>query len=688
MRVVLVAETFLPQMNGVVNSVIQILRHLRQQGHEALVIAPRGAADPDPAQLHGARFVPLGSLAAPGYPEVRVSVPKVRRIAAILEDFQPDVVHLASPFTLGWKALRAADRLGIPTVAVYQTDIPGYAARYGLPGLQAQLTAHVAKIHGRATVNLVPSSASMRELDGLGARNLRLWARGVDSVRFAPGKRSAAWRRWVAPNGELVIGYVGRLAAEKQVEDLAALAGIPGTRVAIVGDGPSRAALSQALPDAAFLGFQSGEALAEAVASFDVFVHPGEHETFCQTVQEALASGVPVVAVGRGGPVDLVQSSRTGWLYQPGDLNDLRARVLDLIGDDAKRAAFGSAARESVAHRTWARLGDEILGHYRDAMRIVADAQPLVVAAPRASDASAGRAVLSERGETSTRQASAPPTPSYLRWQRYIALGDSLTEGLSDASRQAAGEYRGWADRLATYLASAEDRTTTLRYANLAVRSRRVEHVVDEQVPRAIELGADLATVLVGGNDVLIGKERPELLAARLLDGVDRLRESGADVLLVTPFGPYRWWLGPLQDRFMRFGEVLLRGAPQLGATVLDFRTDPLCRDRRAWAEDRLHLSSYGHRALSYRAGAALGIPGADAVGALDLALHDEPLARDTWIGSHVWLWRHLRPWIGRRLRGVTAGDGLVAKHDGLVEVVSRRRAPHRTERPSRDRTF
>ena len=167
-----------------------------------------------------------------------------------------------------------------------------------------------------------------------------------------------------------MIGYVGRLAPEKQVEDLRAVADLPGTKLVIVGDGPSRAALEKLLPNATFLGFQSGDELAESYASFDVFVHPGENETFCQTVQEALASGVPVVATGRGGPLDLVQNSRTGWLYRPGDLDDLRARVLDLTGDAAKRRAFALAARDSVAHRTWASLGDELLGHYADAIAL------------------------------------------------------------------------------------------------------------------------------------------------------------------------------------------------------------------------------------------------------------------------------------------------------------------------------
>lgn len=355
-------------MNGVVGSLLQVLRHLQSQGHETLVIAPRHEQTPDSNSLHGADIALLRSIPTPGYPELRLTVTSAQRLTAILRDFGPDVVHLASPFLLGWQALRAADSLGIPSVAIYQTDVPGYAERYGIPALTSAFSQHVSRIHRRATLTLAPSSSSIDALKNLGVTRLRHWARGVDAVRFAPERRSETWRREVAPAGELVIGYVGRLAPEKQVADLAAIASIPGTRLVIVGDGPERPALEQAMPDAVFLGFLGGERLAQAMASFDLFVHPGENETFCQTVQEALASGVPVVATGKGGPLDLVQSSRTGWLYRPGDLDDLRSRVLDLVGDDAKRRAFAAAARDSVAHRTWSSLGDELVAHYGDAV--------------------------------------------------------------------------------------------------------------------------------------------------------------------------------------------------------------------------------------------------------------------------------------------------------------------------------
>ncbi len=630
------AETFLPQMNGVVGSVLQMLAQLRAHGHETLVIAPRGHDEPDPARLHDAGLALLRSVALPGYPEVRLTAASAGRLEAILREFRPDVVHLASPFVLGWQALRAADRLGIPTVAVYQTDIPGYAARYGLPATAPALTRHLARIHHRATLTLAPSSASIAELRELGVERLRLWARGVDGERFHPDRRDEALRRELAPGGERLVGYVGRLAPEKQVEDLRVLAGVPGSRLVIVGDGPSRATLERLLPGAAFLDFRAGDELARIVASLDLFVHPGENETFCQTVQEALASGVPVVATGRGGPLDLVQSSRTGWLYRPGQLDELRDRVRDLLGDDAKRRAFAVAARASVAHRTWARLGEELVGHYRDAV--------------------AGRLVPAEPGRR-------------IRPTRYVALGDSLTEGLCDSSRQAAGEYRGWADRLALLLAHAGGREPLL-YANLAVRSRRIDEVLAEQIPHALALRPDLVSVLVGANDLVGWRARPERLAERLAMGVAALRASGAEVLVVTPFAPRRGYLRALHARFERFNAVLRRRAAETGAVLLDFAADPGCAERRSWAEDRVHLSSHGHRVLSYRAAAALGVPDASALGALDLAMHEEAGAQDAWIPTARWLRAHAAPWMLRRLRGRRAGDGLSAKHSALVPIV------------------
>lgn len=352
-------------MNGVTHSILRVLEHLQQRGDEVLVIAPSTQDTDVPDEVYGAHVLRLPSLPLAGYANLRVAMGGVYRVKRILADYAPDVVHLASPFVLGWRAAQAAHQLGIPTVAIYQTEVPGYAGRYGVPFLENWAWYRVDQIHLLASRTLVPSTFALNQLRGRGIPRVDMWRRGVDTQRFNPAKRDAGWRASVAPGGERLIGYVGRLAAEKQVEDLAVLADVPGTRLVIVGDGPQRAALEAALPQGVFTGFLGGDHLARAVASFDLFVHPGEFETFCQTIQEAMASGVPVVATGRGGPLDLVENSRTGWLYEPGDLAGFRARVMDLMGDDAKRRAFAAAAHATVQGRTWSVLGAELVGHYR-----------------------------------------------------------------------------------------------------------------------------------------------------------------------------------------------------------------------------------------------------------------------------------------------------------------------------------
>ncbi|BBC97245.1 glycosyltransferase family 4 protein [Streptomyces griseofuscus] len=366
MRVVIVTESFPPDVNGVAHCALQTARHLVDRGHHPLVVAPAPAPGTAPDTDAPCPVVRIPSLPLPGYPQVRVALPS-RRLAAALVTHRPDVAHLASPFVLGARGMAVAARLGLPAVAVYQTDLAGYARTYMGAG-EAAAWRRIRSVHAAADRTLAPSSAALGDLETHGVPRVRLWPRGVDTVRFRPDRRDEELRRELAPNGELIVGYVGRLAPEKHVELLAGVCALDGVRLVVVGDGPSHAHLTEALPGAVFLGRRTGDDLARIFASLDVFAHTGPFETFCQTVQEAMASGVPVVAPAVGGPLDLVDHGRTGLLVPPRDAEAVQGAVRSLAEDPARRNAFGAAARTLVEGRTWAAVGDRLIGHYEDVL--------------------------------------------------------------------------------------------------------------------------------------------------------------------------------------------------------------------------------------------------------------------------------------------------------------------------------
>lgn len=353
------AESFLPQVNGVANTVRHLVEELTAAGHDVLVVAP----GPGDTSYHGSRVIRLRSVPLPRYASFPVGLPHRRAIAQALADFAPDIVHFASPAVLGAAGMSVAARLGLPTVAVFQTDLVGFARQYRIRADTA-VWAWLRRIHSRADRTLAPSTVTAGQLRAAGVPRVALWGRGVDTDLFHPGRR----RTSLAPDGELLVGYVGRLAAEKQVHRLVELADIPGIRVVVVGDGPERESLQHALPTARFLGMLRGEELADAYASLDVFVHTGEHETFCQTVQEAQASGVATIAPAAGGPLDLVDDGRTGLLYDPADPDALRNAVQRVVRDDALRFRLAAGGAARVAGRTWAHVVDDLVVHHYSAV--------------------------------------------------------------------------------------------------------------------------------------------------------------------------------------------------------------------------------------------------------------------------------------------------------------------------------
>ncbi len=361
LRVLVVAESFLPQVNGVTNSVRRVLEHLAAEGHEAELVAPTG-----PAAYAGFPVRHARGTALPFYRDFRIGVETRARLRAEMLRFGPDVVHVASPATLGHQAVRAAQELGIPCVAIYQTDLVGFAERYRVAGATQAMTWLTRRIHHGVDRTLAPSSASLRQLEALGIPRTALWPRGVDLEAFHPSWRDEGLRHSIAPDGRLLVGFVGRLAAEKELELLTYLSRDPRYALVVVGGGPEEPRLRRMLPDATFLGVLDGAELSRAYASLDVFVHTGRHETYCQSAQEALASGVPVVAPRAGGPIDVVADGVAGFLYEPGDGDDLGGYVDRLVRDPVFRTQMGLDARASVERRSWTSVNHALVRHYRD----------------------------------------------------------------------------------------------------------------------------------------------------------------------------------------------------------------------------------------------------------------------------------------------------------------------------------
>jgi len=274
--------------------------------------------------------------------------------------------------------------------------------------------------------------------------------------------------------------------------------------------------------------------------------------------------------------------------------------------------------------------------------------------------------------------AFAPATPSRDReptaFTRYVAIGDSFTEGMADADPRRTNGYVGWADRLAAHLARlpqpAGAHPPTFGYANLAVRGRLLADIAGPQVDNALALAPDLVSIVGGGNDILRPKADIDALAARLEHAVAQLRASGADVLLATPSDPRD---APLikasRGRAATYTAHIWSIARRHDAHVIDLWGMAAIRDWRMWAPDRIHLTSEGHRRVSLNAFTALGFTAPDAGWAIPLP-PAPPISRaDAARANAQWARKYVGPWVQRRLRGQSSGDTISAKRPAVTPL-------------------
>ena len=364
LRVALFTETFLPKVDGIVNTLCHLLDYFAEREYVSLLFEPEGA----PARYAKTDIVAWKGVRFPQYPEMQL-IPPVVDPLPWLDKFQPDLVHLINPVSLGLAGLRAARHLRLPVVASYQTDLPGFARRWGLGFLAEPLLRYLRWLHNQCDLNLTPSRFTQSELIATGYHRVHVWKRGVDTGHYHPNRRTNEWRQRLSgghPDAPLLL-YVGRLAPEKRVEWLRRLlAMLPQARLAIVGDGPSRPALERlfAGTPTTFTGYLRGADLACAYATADVFVFPAANETLGNVVLEAMASGLPVVAPRSGGLLDHVTDGKTGLLFEPEQESGMAEAVRLLLDQPAYARQLGEAGRRYTETITWTKTLDGLTRMY------------------------------------------------------------------------------------------------------------------------------------------------------------------------------------------------------------------------------------------------------------------------------------------------------------------------------------
>jgi glycosyltransferase involved in cell wall biosynthesis len=367
MRICLVSETWSPEINGVAHTLGQLAMEMRRRGVVLQLIRPRPAHGIAPRAEGMEAELQVRGLGLPGYRQVRIGMPATAAIQRLWREQRPTAVYLATQGPLGWSALRAAERLAIPLISGWHTNFDHYCRDYGLAWLAPLVMRRLRRFHNRTAATLVPTHAQAEALAEKGFANVRVMARGIDGERFSPTHRDPTLRAaWGSDAHRPVALHVGRLAAEKNLDLLrdtftAMLAARPDITLVVVGDGPGRAALQRALPQAHFTGFIDPDALVRHYASADLFVFPSISETWGNVVLEAMASGLAVVAFRHAAGAELIEDDLNGVSLQVGDEAGFQEASIRLCQEPARYARLGRTAREGALTYRWSSIADTFL---------------------------------------------------------------------------------------------------------------------------------------------------------------------------------------------------------------------------------------------------------------------------------------------------------------------------------------
>jgi len=367
MKIAIFTDTFLPQINGVTNTLSKMKEYMDQRNIEYMFMIPGDISEKEELQnivsFQSARFFL--------YPECRLTFPNYPEVSRQMDEFEPDLIHVATEFSLGMMGLKYARKNNIMVTASYHTDLPGYMDYYGFPFLKPAVWKFLLWFHSFSRLNFAPSKHTENQLKQKGMENVRVWGRGIDINKYSPEFYNKKVREDFAKMEELLLIYVGRIAPEKELDVLMDAAEILDRKnipykLLMVGDGPSRRMLEEKnLPNVKFSGYKSGNELQNLYSSSDIFVFTSRSETYGNVILEAMASGLPVVSVLEGGVKENLIDGYNGIACEPGSGQSFADGIEKFAKNESLRREMSQNARNHAKRMDWDTVFDGLFYEFK-----------------------------------------------------------------------------------------------------------------------------------------------------------------------------------------------------------------------------------------------------------------------------------------------------------------------------------
>lgn len=358
--------------DGVSLTLNRLVQYLLEQGVDVLVFGP---TIDEPEIEHAGTLVDVPSVAMPGRPEYRATISFPKSARKKLKDFNPDIIHIATPDVLGFKALRWAKQNNKPVVASYHTHFSSYLKYYKLTFLESLMWKYLAWFYSNCKQVYVPSPSMAQELNKKDINSdLRIWARGIETSDFNPELRSVEWRKKFGfEKSDIVVAFVSRLVWEKNLDLFSAVMRqimneYNNVKTLIVGDGPAAEELKEKFPEAIYTGFLNGEELSKSYASSDIFFFPSDTETFGNVTLEAMASGLPCVVADATGSRSLIEQNTNGFLASVNKPGEFKRAIIKLVENEQLRKKMGKQSHKKAKNFSWDSINSKLLSNYNNVL--------------------------------------------------------------------------------------------------------------------------------------------------------------------------------------------------------------------------------------------------------------------------------------------------------------------------------